>query len=71
MHVHGLLICCHMSFILIQALVRISKRQSMVAKVDQKLKELGRSNGWKIGAMELNYDTFQHSSDYLSKVRLH
>ncbi len=58
-------------YLLIQALVRISKRQSVVAKVDQKLKELGQSNGWRIGAMELNYDTFQQSSDYLSKVPLH
>ena len=52
-----------------QALVRISKRKSVIAKVEGKLRELSHSRGWRLGERELNFESFQQSSQYLTKVR--
>ncbi len=54
--------------VLSQAIVRISKSRSVTTKVDEKLKELGQTRGWKLGMRELNYETFKQSSEYLNKV---
>jgi len=53
----------------LQAVVKISKRKSVVTRVDRTLRELASANGWRLGDRQLDYQTFTQSPGYLVKVR--